>query len=427
MQLTYSKHLYMKKVISLAAALMMVAGSAFAQQSLMGGQTAKSPEVNPDGTVTFRLIAPKAKRVQITGDFIPPVPANTNGMRMDNPDIVEMVERNGVWEYTTPVLEPEFYSYVFKVDGTTTLDPSNIYMYRDVATWTNFFIVSREKGDKGDLYSVNKVAHGNMSKVWYDSPTLALQRRMTIYTPAGYDNPGNKTKYPVLYVLHGAGGDEDAWQNYGRAAQILDNLIAAGKVKPCIMVMPNGNTNTSAAPGEWSAGLYATSMSGGAGFPAAKAGMPESFGDIMKYVESHYRVLTGPANTAICGLSMGGGHSFNTSLLNPGKFGYIGLFSAAVSVPGAGGIGGGNQRQQPANLAAQTAEFEARMKALFAAKPKLYYIAIGETDFLYSSNAALRKFLDEKGYPYEYRETPGGHIWRNWRVYLTEFSQKAFK
>ncbi|MBR6416053.1 MAG: esterase [Bacteroidales bacterium] len=404
----------MKKIL-LTMAAMALGLSAMAQQSLMGGQTAKSPEINPDGTVTFRLIAPKARKVQLTGDVIPPIPADMNGIRMDMPATVDLVEKDGVWEYTTDVLEPELYSYVFKVDGVTTLDPSNIYMFRDVATWSNILIVTKEKGDKGDLYSVNKVPHGNVSKVWYDSPALGLNRRMTVYTPAGYDDPKNKkVKYPVLYVLHGAGGDEDAWPNLGRAAQILDNLIAAGKVKPCIMVMPNGNPNTSAAPGEWSAGMYVTSMSGGAGFPPAKTGMPESFGDIMKYIESNYRVLTGPANTAICGLSMGGGHSYQTSLLNPGKFGYIGLFSAAVSVPSAD-----NQ--------AQYSEFQSKMKAMFNAKPKLYYIAIGETDFLYKANEGLRNYLNAEGYPYEYRETPGGHIWRNWRVYLTEFAQKAFK
>ena len=140
----------MKRVITLIAAMTLTV-SAFAQQSLMGGQTAKSPEINPDGTVTFRLIAPKARQVQVTGDFIPPIQANTNGMRMDTPATIDMVEKGGVWEYTTPVLEPEFYSYVFKVDGVATLDPSNIYQYRDVATWTNFFIISREKGDKGEI------------------------------------------------------------------------------------------------------------------------------------------------------------------------------------------------------------------------------------------------------------------------------------
>ena len=138
----------MKRILSVAAAMILVAGSAFAQQSLMGGQTAKSPEINPDGSVTFRLIAPKAKRVQIMGDIIPPVYADMNGMRMERPTNVEMTERNGVWEYTTAPLEPELYSYVFKVDGTTTLDPSNIYMYRDVATWSNILIVSKEKATR---------------------------------------------------------------------------------------------------------------------------------------------------------------------------------------------------------------------------------------------------------------------------------------
>jgi len=410
----------MKKIIAIFAAAALTV-SAFAQQSLMGGQTAKSPEINPDGSVTFRLIAPKARTVQITGDIVPPVMSDMGGMKMEMPTSVDMVEKDGVWEYTTAPLEPELYSYVFKVDGVATLDPSNIYMYRDVATWSNILIVSKEKGDKGDLYSVNKVPHGNVAKVWYESPKLELSRRLTVYTPAGYDNPGNKTKYPVLYLLHGAGGDEDAWPNLGRAYQILDNLIAEGKAKPMIVVMPNGNANTSAAPGEWSAGMYTTSMSGGAGFPAAKAGIPESFGDIMNFVETHYRTLKGAENTAICGLSMGGGHSFQTSLLNPGKFGYIGLFSAAVSVPGT------SFQNSLNDAASQDEAFQKSMADLFKAKPKLYYIAIGETDFLYNANKSLRTFLDEKGYPYEYRETPGGHIWRNWRTYLTEFAQKAFK
>ena len=141
-----------KLLIFLAAAALCV--SAHAQQSLMGGQTAKSPEINPDGSVTFRLIAPKARTVQLTGDVIPPIPGNMNGMRMDMPATVDLVEKNGVWEYTTEPLEPELYSYVFKVDGATTLDPSNIYMYRDVATWSNILIVTKEKGDKGDLYGL---------------------------------------------------------------------------------------------------------------------------------------------------------------------------------------------------------------------------------------------------------------------------------
>ena len=163
--------------------------------------------------------------------------------------------------------------------------------------------------------------------MWYDSPTLGITRRMTIYTPPGYEE--GKTRYPVLYLCHGAGGDENAWSELGRAAQILDNMIALGKAKPMIVVMPNGNVDTEAAPGEWSAGMYQPTFMGG-GFGEPKSTMQESFPDIMKYVESHYRVLKGAKNTAMCGLSMGGGHTFLTTKLYPGTFGYIGLFSAAT-------------------------------------------------------------------------------------------------
>lgn len=247
---------------------------------------------------------------------------------------------------------------------------------------------------------------------------------MTVYTPAGYTDPKNKSKkYPVLYLCHGAGGDEDAWTTLGRAAQILDNLIADGKAEPMIVVMPNGNVNTSAAPGEWSAGMYQpVFMGGGNQFPAAKASMEESFPDIINYVESHYRVLKGAANTAMCGLSMGGGHTFMTTKMYPGKFGYIGLFSAGIFTGGRNDNGSTALDRMNADP-----KLDSDMAALFAAKPKLYYIAIGSTDFLYASSKDLRTWLDAKQYPYEYLETDGGHIWKNWRIYLAEFSQKFFK
>lgn len=407
----------MKKIFSMMAVLCLAAGSAFAQQQLFQNNNVKSPEVNPDGSVTFRLVAPKAVKVTVSGDFLTAIPEGAT----DATTTAEMVEKDGVWEYTTTPLPGELYSYSFNVDGVRMLDPSNVYMNRDIATYTNIVLVTRQKDDPGYYYSANDVPHGSVAKVWYSSPTLGMTRRMTVYTPAGYYDAGNKTKYPVLYVCHGTGGDENAWSELGRAAQILDNLIAEGKAKPMIVVMPNGNVSCEAAPGEWSAGQYVPAMGSSNQFGPGKATIPEAFPDVMKYIESNYRVLKGAANTGICGLSMGGGHTFQTSLLNPGKFGYIGMFSAAVSIPGSSFQAGFDQ------AASQNAEFQNRMKALFAAKPKLYYIAIGETDFLYSANEGLRKFLDANGYPYEYRETPGGHIWRNWRVYLTEFAQKAFK
>lgn len=408
----------MKKLLCVLACALFVV-TAWGQQALFGGNQIVSPEVNADGTVTFRLYAPKAVKVEVTGDFLPTVKVSTPMGEVDQSGVAPLTEgKDGVWTYTTTSLAPELYSYTFKVDGMTYLDPSNIYMCRDIATYTNIFIVEKEKGDKGDLYSVNAVPHGNVSKVWYDSPTLKMTRRMTVYTPAGYEKGG---RYPVLYLLHGAGGDEDAWTTLGRAAQIMDNLIAEGKAKPMIVVMTNGNTNCEAAPGEWSKGMYKPSFMGHRGSKPV-ASMEESFPDVVKYVEKNYRVLKNKKDRAICGLSMGGGHSFAISKLYPNMFDYVGLFSAAIYVKG-----GNNSKQPLLDQMNEDADFNKQMAALFGAHPKLYWIAIGKTDFLYKANADYRKYLDGKGYSYEYLETEGGHIWRNWRVYLTEFAQKIFK
>ena len=317
-----------------------------------------------------------------------------------------------------PVISPELYSYNLLLDGVKIVDPGSVYITRDITSETNIFILSDKKGDCGDLYTVNEVPHGNVSKVWYDSPTLKMQRRMTVYTPAGYDKGKD---YPVLYLLHGAGGDEDAWTTLGRAQHILDNLIATGKAKPMVVVMTNGNPNCQAAPGEWSAGQYIPSFYGYQGAKPA-ATMDESFPDVMNYVESHYKVAKDKAHRAICGLSMGGGHSFDISRRFPTKFDYIGLFSAGLHVGTTGDFRSDFYKQLQGNEEAKT-----QLATLFKNKPKLYWIGMGKTDFLYKSSADLRRYFDEKGYKYTYLETEGGHIWRNWRVYLTEFAQKIFK
>ena len=391
-----------KNVLSFALSALCAccAISAAAQEALNSGSSVTSPVVNADGTVTFNVVAPKAVKVEVIGDFLP--------------GPTDMKEVKGVWTYTTDKLEPELYSYSIRVNGMKMLDPSNVYVNRDIASLTSIFIVTANKGDKGDLYQVNEVPHGDVAKVWYDSPTLKMKRRMTVYTPAGYDKGKN---YPVMYLLHGAGGDEDAWTTLGRAAQIMDNLIATGKAKPMIVVMPNGNTDTQAAPGAWSKGMYMPSFMGSVRQKPV-ATMDESFPDIIKYVESHYKVAKGKKHRAICGLSMGGNHSFATSKRYPDTFNYIGLFSAAIQMSG--------NRASTYERLTSDAEVQKQLARLFAGKPALYWIAIGKTDFLYQQNADLRKYLDEKGYPYEYRETDGGHIWRNWRLYLTEFAQKIF-
>jgi len=400
----------MKKFLIVAAALLVSMG-AYAQQSLFAGSQIVSPEINADKTVTFRYQAPKAVKVQITGDFLPASKMEIPGFgTFDVAGTADMKEgQNGIWEYTSTVLESELYNYNFIVDGVAVKDPNNAYVQRDIASLMNYFIIP---GDKGDLYLAQNVAHGTVAKVWYHSNVLNMDRRMSVYLPAGYeDNP--KAKYPVLYLLHGMGGDEDAWLCTGRAAQILDNLIAAGKTKPMIVVMTNGNSLHQSAPGESGEGMYKPYNCG-----SMDTSYELHFQDVLKYVDSHYRTIAKPSGRAIAGLSMGGLHSYEVSLNYPKTFDYVGLFSAGIGV-----------QQIPEN--AMAPEFyqneDQKIDQLFANNPKLYYIAIGETDFLYAANKGLREKLDAKGYKYTYLETPGGHIWRNWRIYLTDFSQKLFK
>ena len=406
----------MKKSLLTIALSAMTFITAYGQEALWSGSQVTSPVVNADGTVTFNVVAPQAKKVEVSGDFLAPVEVDTPFGKSTQPGKAELKQNNGVWTFTSQKLLPELYSYNVIIDGMSILDPSNVYVNRDIASLTSIFIVTEKKGDKGDIYQVNEVPHGDVAKVWYDSPTLKMQRRLTVYTPAGYDKGKD---YPVMYLLHGAGGDEDAWTTLGRAAQIMDNLIATGKAKPMIVVMPNGNTNCQAAPGAWSKGMYMPSFRGSLDQPAV-ASMDESFMDIVNYVESHYKVVKDKKHRAVCGLSMGGGHSFAITRRYPDTFDYVGLFSAGLHSDG-------SQQKSFSQALKDNKEVQGQLDRLFKAKPALYWIAIGKTDFLYEQNTGLRKYLDEKGYPYKYRETDGGHIWRNWRIYLSEFAQMIFK
>jgi enterochelin esterase family protein len=316
-------------------------------------------------------------------------------------------DSKGVWTYITPApLAPELYSYSFVIDGVTVTDPNNPYMIRDVASVTSIFIIG---GGRADLYKVNDVPHGTVARRWYNSPTLGKERRITIYTPAGYET--GKEKYPVFYLLHGSGGDEEAWIALGRTSQILDNLIAQGKAKPMIVVMTNGNAGQQAAPGESARGMYKPSFMGDT---RMDGDFEKAFPDVVKFVESNYRVQADKAHRAIAGLSMGGFHSMHISKQYPDLFDYVGLFSAAIM-----------PREGVTSEVYQNTD--EKLKTLFAKKPKLYYIAIGKTDFLIEANNDFRKKLDENHYPYSYYETDGGHIWRNWRIYLTEFAPLLFK
>lgn len=393
----------MKRLTALTVAL-LIGVTMFAQQALWGSAPVVSPEIHGNNTVTFRFKAPKAVRVQLTGDFLP-VQKNA---KFEAPGIVDLKEgQEGVWEYTTPEpLKPEHYSYSFIVDGLRVNDPANVYLIRDVSTLTNVFIIG---GDRADFYKVNPVPHGTVSRVWYDSPALGLERRMTVYTPAGYETGGKR--YPVLYLLHGMGGDEEAWISLGRTAQILDNLIAQGKAKPMIVVMPNGNASQEAAPGESSRGMVPPTMQ----LPKTMEGSYEqAFPEIVKFIDKNYRTVKSKSGRAIAGLSMGGFHSLHISKQYPDMFNYVGLFSAAI-MPN-------KEASSPIYE-----NMEGKLKVQFDKNPALYWIAIGKTDFLYKANEEYRKLLDKKGYKYTYYESDEGHIWRNWRIYLTEFVPMLFR
>lgn len=393
----------MKRLTALIVAL-LIGVTMFAQQALWGSAPVVSPEIHGNNTVTFRFKAPKAVRVQLTGDFLP-VQKNA---KFEAPGIVDLKEgQEGVWEYTTPEpLKPELYSYSFIVDGLRVNDPANVYLIRDVSTLTNIFIIG---GDRADFYKVNPVPHGTVSRVWYDSPALGLERRMTVYTPAGYETGGKR--YPVLYLLHGMGGDEEAWISLGRTAQILDNLIAQGKAKPMIVVMPNGNASQEAAPGESSRGMVPPTMQ----LPKTMEGSYEqAFPEIVKFIDKNYRTIKSKSGRAIAGLSMGGFHSLHISKQYPDMFNYVGLFSAAI-MPN-------KEVSSPIYE-----NMEGKLKVQFDKNPALYWIAIGKTDFLYKANEEYRKLLDKKGYKYTYYESDEGHIWKNWRIYLTEFVPMLFR
>ncbi|WP_423126328.1 esterase [Gaoshiqia sp. Z1-71] len=389
----------MKRIFSLTILAILFCASASAQQALWGGTQITSPEVNDDKTVTFRFHAPNAKEVKLTGDWMPSegwVPGSESMIKDDK----------GVWSFTTKPLESDLYGYAFLVDGLRGTDPNNPFLIRDVASVTNVFIVG---GGKGDLYSVTDVPHGSVTRRWYDSPSLKKQRRITIYTPPGYEN--SKDKYPVLYLLHGAGGDEEAWINLGRLSQIMDNLIAQGKAKPMIVVLPNGNVSQSAAPGEGLRGFYKPLFM----VPNTMDGNYEaSFPDIMRFVESNYRVKTDKTNRAIAGLSMGGFHSLHISRYYPNTFDYVGLFSAAI-------LPNQDVSHEVYN------DIDGSLKMQMTNGYKLYWIGMGKTDFLYKSGEEYRSKLDSMGMKYNYVETDGGHTWTNWRVYLSQFAPMLFK
>jgi enterochelin esterase family protein len=388
--------------LAAALAVLVSATPAFPQT------TSPSAEISTDGRVTFRLHAPEATDVLVSGNWPGGAPA---AMTKD---------ARGVWSTTVGPLTPELWSYRFVVNGVPAVDPQNNNVIRDGLRVDNLLIVP---GPESMLYQNRDVPHGTLAATWYDSSTLKLRRRMFVYTPPGYET--SQARFPVLYLLHGYGGDEGEWVGLGRTVQIMDNLIAAGQARPMIVVMPNGHAAERMAPGMGPIEGQTPRPQPAVGPPApppapsakpmtaATRGMvlggtyPDSFmSDVVAFVERTYRTAPGAENRAVAGLSMGGMHTLAISSSNPDAFKYIGIFSHAARVDD---------------------EVGPRLAALRRADPKLIHMAVGVDDFLLENSRELLRLMKQTGLAPTYQETPGAHMWFVWRRYLSEFAPKLFR
>lgn len=392
----------MKQLTLFLCLTMILACMANAQQNISFREgKIISPQINADNSVTFRVRAPLAKSVTVRGDW------DADGGRGEMKQ-----DADSVWTYTTPALTSEMYTYRIVIDGVAGLDPTNPFVRRDVGSQFSIFFIN---GGAADYYQVHDVPHGTLSAVWYPSETMGTPRRMSVYTPPLYEQDKEK-RYPVLYLLHGSGGDENAWVELGCIARIMDNLIAEKKAEPMIVVMPNGNSSKQAAPGETSENL--------AYRPAPTNLLPGSYKDgryetafpeIVRFTDSNYRTVPDKAHRALAGLSMGGFHTLYIAANHPDSFNYIGLFSAGLDM-------------SSVNQSLPTYQnLDGKLKALQKDGCKLFWMGIGCGDFLYQANQDFRKRLDGIGFKYEYHESGGEHQWANWRQYMLLFVPRLFK
>ena len=377
----------MKRILVTIFCLSLFFGS-FAQElaNFMGSAPIVSPEITNSG-ITFRISAPYADNVKLNGSW---------GAS------VEMTKSaNGVWSVTIPTPTPELYTYSFNVDGISYNDPANVLMQRDGTRYLSVLLVPGEA--TANYFEATQ--RGNLSQVWYDSPTLGINRRLFVYTPYGYNK--GATKYPVLYLLHGAGGAEDAWSTMGRTCQIMDNLIEKGLAKPMLVVMPNGNPTQQAARTTM---LPEVPIDRNAPNYDPNGYVNSIVKDIVPYIESNYRVIANPNSRALAGLSMGAGHTISCTNLYPGFFSYICPLSNGIRVTDE-----------------NKATYEEQFKALKKAGYKLYWIGCGEDDFLIESARTLDATLTSLGLKHTFYVNSGGHTWTNWRIYLNKFAPLLFK
>lgn len=411
----------MRRCAAFTMGLLLGAWAVFAQPAPRpragAGQPAqpRSPEILAEGKVVFRLLAPTASSVTLGGDH--PIGTNVAMTKADE----------GVWSATVGPLEPDFYSYFFTVDGVRTLDWRNASVMRDGARYASWL---RVPGPGAADYQVNDLRHGTVAQAWYPSPTLGMTRRMYVYTPPGYET--GTERYPVLYLLHGGGGDEAAWTELGCAPQILDNLIAQGRTKPMIVVMTNGNAAQSAS--QSFVPLQAPPGRPGEGMLR----FPESLvKDVIPFVDATWRTRADRESRAVAGLSMGGAQALYAGLNNLDRFAWIGALSGgfpllpgvAVDIPAPANAA--TLRGPDVTRSIDPARYLALHPTLDAgvnARLRLFYVAMGLDDGLITTHGALKKLLDGRGVRYALFEVPGyGHEWKFWRLGLRDLLPRLFR
>lgn len=350
-----------------------------------------SPEVHGDRTVTFRIAAQNAQRVDIRtpGD----IPGGAPGGELAS---ALTKSSEGVWEITIGPLPPGAYRYRFLVDGVPVVDSSN-----SLTSQTNVSVYSLVVVPGSGVFDTRPVPHGAVASVLYQSASLGGVRRMHVYTPPGYSN--SRDRYPVLYLLHGAGDVDESWSTVGRAGVILDNLIADGKAKPMLVVMPAGHVN----------GAGAAAGAPPAAGPPADPFLDDFVADLMPYVEKNYRVLTDREHRAIAGLSMGGGQTLNIAMPHLDRFAYVGIFSSGI----------------PANVAdAWEREHLAELDNGAAKRGlKLLWFGTGKQDFMMDTTRSSVALMKKHGFAPVFVESEGGHTWLNWRDYLSAFAPQLFR
>jgi enterochelin esterase family protein len=383
-----------------------------------------SPEVLGDHRVTFRIHAPNATTVFLNAGDLPAVTFTPPGatpapQTPGSPGATVFTKaENGVWEFTTAAPVPAgAFRYAIMVDGVRTLDPVNTRTSEsNTAMWSMFFVPGIA------LEDVKEVPHGAVAEVFYASSVLKTTRRMHVYTPPGYE-AGNQ-KYPVFYLLHGAGDTDDAWTSVGRAGFIFDNLIAAKQAAPMVVVMPAGHQPAmpGAAPGAATPGAPPAA----AGPPAVNAFTREFVEDVMPYVERHYRVLTDRPNRAIAGLSMGGSQTLDIAFRHLAKFAYIGVYSSGATLGGGRGPAPG-AAPAPPPPDWETVHLADLDNASLKPGTRLLWLATGVDDRLIANTRTTVELLKKHGFQPEFAETPGAHTWLVWRDYLRQFAPRLFR